>query len=219
MKKIHILSVALVAVLAMGVVGAVSASAHEWLANGVAIGSALPSTTTGELTLGSENGLKLGIKSAVLCSGTFVGTTGPGATDEVTGVLSLTGVTVTLSAPLVCAEVSTCTTSEVAPVDLPWLTTLTTATNDLLAANGAGNPGWEVVCKTSLGTVEETCTTADQNATVENDATEKDVLGKFLKEVTGTCSIGGANTGWVESSAADGAGLISLVNGETLEAS
>ncbi len=219
MKKIHILGVAMVAVLAFGVVGAVSASAAEWLAEGKVITTPLASTTVGEITLGSTNGLKIGIKSAVLCSGSFIGTVGPGAADTVTEVLSLAGVTVTLAAPLTCTEVETCTTSEVAPVDLPWATELTSTTKDVLLANGKGNPGWEVVCKTALGTVEETCTTLSQSSTLEADATEKDMLGKFVKELTGTCTIGGANTGFVESSTADGAGLISLTNGETLTTS
>ncbi len=218
MKKIHILSVAVV-MLAVGTVGVVSASAAEWLAEGKGITAALAMTTVGEFTIGSTNGLKLGIKSAVLCSGSLIGTVGPGAADQVAEVLSLAGVKVTLAAPLTCTEVETCTTSEVAPVNLPWLTTLLDATHDLLVDSVSGEPGWEIVCKTSLGTVEETCTTLTQTITLENDATEKDVLGAFFKEVNGSCTIGGGDTGFMQSSVADGDVLISLTSGETLTTS
>ncbi|MGA7704084.1 MAG: hypothetical protein WB998_04225 [Solirubrobacteraceae bacterium] len=211
MKKIHILGAAVIAILAFGVVGAVSASAAQWLADEKPITEALASTIEGEITLGFTNMGKLGIKSKVLCSGMFDGTVGPGAADSITEVLSLTDVLVTLSAPLTCTPVETCTSATVAPVGLPWKTELSSVTDDELF-----NGGWEVVCKTTLGTFEETCVSAEQLITLENDPTEKDVLVTFVKEQTATCSLGGANSGFVES---DAAGLIFLNNGEALATS
>jgi hypothetical protein len=227
MKKIHILGVAMVAMLAIGVVGAVSASAAtvQWLKAGATITKTTgePSLTTGEIVLGSTNGLKLGIKASVLCSGTFVGTVGPGAEDEVTGVLALTGGLVTLNftegGPLLnCVNVETCTSSSVAPVNLPWLSQLTSTTDDVLLPGAGGNPGWEVACVTSLGTVEETCTSTSQLSEVKNGASGE-VLGLFIKSITATCTIGGANTGFVESSPTDATGLTTLANGEALSVS
>jgi hypothetical protein len=224
MKKIHVLGVAMVAMFAMGVVGAVSASAAtiQWLAAGAVITTPQASKTVGEITLGSTNGLGLGIKSSVLCSGEFIGTVGPVGEDLITEVLSLTGTKIELPTILTCSAVETCTSGEVAPVHLPWLTELTlsgTVSLDVLLNGGKGDPGWEVVCKTALGTVEETCTSASQSSKLENDAGENDVLGSFVKEQTATCSLGGANTGFVESSAGDGAGLISLTSGAALSVS
>ncbi|MGA7703862.1 MAG: hypothetical protein WB998_03090, partial [Solirubrobacteraceae bacterium] len=188
-----------------------AAASPEWLAGEKSITTALASTSEGELTLGGTNGLKIGIKSAVLCSGIFDGTVGPGAADTITEVLSLADVPVTLAAPLTCTAVETCTSATIAPVGLPWKTELLSTLDDELF-----NGGWEIVCKTPLGTVEETCISAEQLSTLENDPTEKDVLGTFVKEQTANCSMGGANTGFVVS---DAAGLILLNNGEALATS
>src|ERR1700679_2527990 len=161
MKKTRILVVIGVALFVVSVVGAASASAAtvQWLASGVTIATPKASLTTGSIVLGSTNGLKLGIKAAVLCSYTFVGTVGPGAEDEITAVLALTGGLVTLNfaegGPIRnCENVETCTSSGIAPVDLPWLSQLTSTTDDILLPGAGGTPGWEVLCTTALCTVE-----------------------------------------------------------------
>jgi len=221
MKKIHVLGVALVAMLAFGVVGAVSASATtlEWLANNVAIGTPLASETTGSLTLGSTNGLGLKIEAVVLCVGAFDGTVGPTVEDTINTVLNVNGQAVALS----CASVKTCEgNSEVKAVDLPWLSRLEKMSAiptmlDVLESGGKGNPGWSVSCKTALGTVTETCTGV-QGSSLKNTKTGE-VEGKFEKELTAECSMGGADSGFVETSATDAIGLILLLNGEALEVS
>lgn len=216
MKKIHVMGVALIAVLAMGVVGAVSASAAtQWLAKGNAIGTALAAKTTGSLTLGSTNGLKLKIEAEVLCVGVFVGTVGPGTADTTTEVLNAEETSSTLS----CASVKTCEgNSEVKAVNLPWKTTVEemspTEYLDVLESSGVGNPGWEVKCKTALGTVTETCTSAKEGALLKNASPV--VEGVFDKNVVATCSVGGANSGFVESSSTDAVGKTTLNNGEAL---
>jgi hypothetical protein len=237
MKKIHVLGLALVAMLAFSVVAAASASAAtlQWLAGGKAIASpGLNSETIGQLSLGSTNGAKLKIEAIVLCSGIFTGSVGPGGEDMITGVLNLSKEPVTSAKKLLCSSVKTCEgESEVIPVNLPWLTHLELMGTEaeplfldvLEAGNGStgesGNPGWEVKCKTILATVTEKCTAANQGANVVNDMTENDVLGTFEKETTppATCNVGGANTGFVESGSGDELGLSTLNNGEALAVS
>jgi hypothetical protein len=235
MKKIHVLGLGLVATFALGV-GAVSASATtlKWLDEGKAIVTATPVETTGELTLGSTNGAKLKIEAAVLCSLIFGGTVGPGSEDNIVEVLNLTKELVTSAKKLSCPSVKTCEgNSEVLPVNLPWLSHLELMGTEaeplfldvLEAGNGrtgeTGNPGWEVKCKTILATVTETCTSANQGADLTNDGTENDVLGVFEKETTppATCSMGGANTGFVESGSGDEALLSKSTCGEALSVS
>ena len=237
MRKIYVVSVALIAALALAAIGSASASATtlQWLANGKAITTGLSGKATGELTLGSTNGLKLKIEDEVLCSWILVI-----EVDDEGGVwviiewLDLSGEKVSLTAPLLCASVKTCEgTNEVEPVNLPWLGHLELMGTEaeplflavLEAGNGhtgeAGNPGWSVSCKTALGTVTETCTVAGQGLNVTNDATENDVLGVFEHEATppATCSVGGANTGFFESGTGDEAYLFVLTNGDALSAS
>jgi hypothetical protein len=220
MKKIHVLGIALIATVAFGVVGAVSASAAtvEWLAAGKTITAGegpLASETTGSLTLGSTNGLGIGIKAAVLCVGVFIGTVGPGAEDLTTEVLNAA----LTSSLLSCVSVETCEgNSEVKAVDLPWLTIIkedsSTEFLDVLESGGKGNPGWEIGCKTALGTVTETCTAASEGAVINNASPV--VEGKFIKKVVATCTHGGANSGFVESSTTDAIGRTALINNQAL---
>jgi hypothetical protein len=237
MKKIHVLGIALVAMLAFNVMAAVSASAAtlQWLAGGKAIASpGLNGEVVGEITLGSTNGAKLKIEAVVLCSGIFTGSVGPGPEDIATGLLNLAHEPVTPSKKLLCPSVKTCEgNSEVVPVNLPWLTRLELMGTEaeplfldvIEAGNGAtgesGNPGYEIKCKTALATVTEKCTAANLGANVTNDMTENDVLGIIEKEVTPpfTCNVGGANTGFVETGSGDEEGLGTLNNKEPLSVS
>jgi hypothetical protein len=219
MKKIHVLGIALIATVAFGVVGAVSASAAtvEWLAGGAPISAALAVETTGSLTLGSTNGLGLGIKAAILCVGVSIGTVGPGAEDLTTEVLN----TALTSSTLSCVSVETCEgNSELRAVDLPWLTIIkedsSTEFLDVVESGGKGNPGWEIKCKTALGTVTETCTAASEGVEIKNSSPVKVVEGKSIKKVVGTCTDGGANSCFVESSSTDAIGRAALLNNETL---
>jgi hypothetical protein len=221
MKKIHILGVAVVAMLAFGVVGAVSASAAtlQWLAEGKAIVAALASEAKGELLQETNNGAGLGIHVGYLCSGIFDGTVGPGAEENISGMFTLTGVTVTLAAPILnCVVDQNCTEPEVSPVNFPWLghlelmgTEAAPLFLDALESGGQGSPGWEITCLILGTTVTEVCT-GGGGANLTNDVAEKDVLAIFEDEVF-NCSIGGNGTGLVETDATDEAGLIMLSNG------
>jgi len=226
------LGIAAVAMLVFGVVGAVSASAAtlQWLAEGKAIAAALASETKGELLLESTNGGGLGVKVDVLCSGTFDGTVGPGAEDQILELLSLEKVLVTLEKPLLtCVVGQNCTEPEVSAANLPWLTRLELMGTeaeplflDVLENGGNGNPGWEVTCLILGVTVTEVCTAEKAGANLVNDVTEKDVLAMFEGELA-NCTLGGKESALVETSStdtpADEVGLITLNSGEALSVS
>jgi len=217
MKKIHVLGIMIFAILAVGAVSVASASALEWLEDGAAITVAKASETTGEIKLRNTNGGGLGLNVEVLCSGTFDGTVGPGINDEITAVLSLTKVAVTLAAPLACTNVANCESPQVSAVNLPWKTELLTE-GTLFLDMLLGNPGWEIDCNTIFGLIEESCT-GPVSSDLVNDAAENDVLGEFneaeiiAKGEQATCTGGGGKTGTVQT---DGAGLIFLPGTEPL---
>jgi len=219
MKKIHILGIAAIAMLAFSVVGIASASAAtlQWLAATKAIAAAEPSETTGELTLGSTNGGGAGIKVKVLCSGIFDGSVGPGPEDLINELLTLGKVLVTLAAPLACTNLEGCEKPEVNAVNLPWLTRLelmgTEAAPvflDVIQKEGS-EPGWEVTCTFPLiGKITETCT-APAGGTVLKNGTGGEVTGVFEKEAANeaNCTAGGAKSGFVLSEG-NPAGVITL---------
>jgi hypothetical protein len=216
MKKIHVLGIGVLAMLVVGIMSVASASAAEWLANGAVIGAAKASTTTGEILLRNTNAGGLGLNVEVLCSGSFDGTVGPGKNDTIEKVLSLSGVEVTLAAPLACTNEANCSSPQVSAVGLPWKTELTSLTTDKITTATAG---WEIDCTTIFGLIEETCT-GSVTSKVSNSGAE--VLGSFseaeiiAKGEQATCTGGGGKTGTVNS---DTPGKITLNSGETLAVS
>lgn len=237
MKKIHLIGLAAIAVLAFSALAVASASATTlvWLANGKKIEEALKSETVGEIELFNLE-TAVGTKATVLCSGTFMGTVGPGGEDLITSVLTLASegsVEITLAAPLTtCTNVEGCSKPQVAPVNLPWLTELELMEPktgevlflDIITSGGAGEPGWEIMCEPLGILFEETCT-GTASSMLENDAAENDVLGKFegiAEEAageTGVCKTGGKKVAGVNSGATDETGLLTLENGEPLSLS
>jgi len=235
MRKIHVFAVAALAVFAFGVVAAsASAATLQWLEGGVAMAAASASETTGEILLRNTNGGGIGLNVEVLCSGTFDGSVGPGIQDQITEVLDLNKVQVTLTNLLACTdENGNCGSPLVAAVNLPWLTELELMGTEaaplfldvLKPGNGntgtAGNPGWEIDCTTIFGLVEETCT-GEVGSDLENMPGENDVLGTFSEAeivaegAQALCSGGGGKTGTVNT---DEAGLIFLTNGKPLAVS
>jgi hypothetical protein len=120
--------------------------------------------TEGELVLED-----LGVSAGVGCSGIFVGSVGPGGEDEVTAVLSLSGVEVTLAKPLLtCTKRGNCGgTPEVSPLELPWHSSLLEDGTFLDLSNVAG---YEVIC-TILGVkVTDTCRVEDPTFEVSDPA-------------------------------------------------
>ncbi len=238
MKKFQLLGVAVVAMLAVGVFSAASASAAvttllaEWLVGGMAVTEAqsFNTETVGTLLL-EDTKTPLGA-SDIICSGKLLGTIGFDGLDVVSEVLNLAGTPISkvgLSGEaLVCETVSVCEEALVWAINLPWNTLLDLIEDgtekffgDYIENSGAGNPGWEVECmKTILKPIDE-CTAVLGVTRLSLDGPL--LLGGFstaLTELTGlklaTCSLGGAEAGIVETAAS---GEVLLSAGGTLSAS
>ena len=157
-----------------------------------------------------------------------VGTVGPKGEDEITEVLNLSGVAISLSAlsgeALSCTEQSVCEEPLVWAVHLPWKTELDlvelvgakkTAFADLTLSSGAGEPGWYVECMKTLTKPTDECTASQDDS--EMEAEGSGVMGTFSTEITesmggklATCSQSKEETGVIE-------GLdVLLVPGETI---
>lgn len=90
-------------------------------------------------------------------------------------------------------------------VDLPWKTELSEAEGAIRAKleGTGGGAGWKINCKTSLGSMEDVCTSEtgkSQEATLENlitirVANEPLVLWKLFPPPRLKCSLGGAESG------------------------
>lgn len=234
MRKLHVVGLALVAMLALFAITASSAfAASEWLLNGEAIVTPTTAVTTGELLLEDMNAL---IKVDILCSGTFDGTVGPGTADTITKVLNSAGAEETATnlagkvEPSIDCTVSnagSCTSPKagelinVFPINLPWVTALSLNGTQWVDTIESGKenaekkltePGYEITCTTSLlGTVTDVCT-GKPSAIVSNEA--GGVSGTFEEGETinkpGNCSIGGTGQALVVSPVA---GLLATLTG------
>ena len=231
MKKVQVVTLAMLALFAFSAVLASSASAEEtllaeWLVGGNAIvGKTLATETTGLILLEDS-----GVPAAALCSGILVGTIGPNGTDEITEVLNLakekisstlSGLALT-SANGDCSNESGCGTPiEVYPEGLPWKTQLflmVTTGKILDLIFGTTGSGYTVKC-TELGIkIEDTCTAPDTELEVLNDPVTGDAETpeSAIAEPFANCTIGGNGKGINE---ADELATITLVNGELLTVS
>jgi hypothetical protein len=235
MRKLKVVGVALVALFAIGVVVASSASAVTFLLAGFLTtgGVSQPEgaiSTTGELLL-EDNKVPLLGHATILCSGILHGLI-LGATEpshiEILSVLSLGNVAINTT-PLVeegllCTNQANCPEPLVWAVHLPWLGELELVVDGteeffsvLILNSGAGNPGWEVNCMGASLT--DTCEAAEGIAKQTNVA--GGVEGEFSEAFTllaglplATCSLGGIGSGVVASEG--GAGLTTLDAGGTL---
>jgi len=182
-----------------------------------------------------------GAKVAVVCSGILDGWVGPNSLDWISEVLTLAGTTVkelVAAETIACTvETGTCGEPKIWAIHLGWETEvelwetgtalfggLTSGFAVLILPHTGGeNPGWETEC-TVLGIkAVDTCKGAEGVFELSLNAAE--LLGKFSEEFTelmgvklGECSIGGVETGNVESSEGLG-GLITLTGGGELTAS
>ncbi len=148
----------------------------EWLVGGLPVTTTLLVEGRGELLLEDKKG-PLGIKAMILCSGIMLGTIGPSGEGEITELLTLGGVAVSLSplsgTALLCSGQEGCNTGtenvEVWVVNLPWkglLELMEEASPTSFqgfaglgfAHTGGGNPGWYIFCPTALGNQEDECT-------------------------------------------------------------
>jgi len=134
MKRIQVLGLALVAVVAVSAFVASAASAvtfllAEWLINGAALTGALAVEQTGELNLINTNAAGLGVRVEILCSGILDGTITTNGGGEITELLNLAKEAINLT-PLTelglitCTNTKNCTEPLVWAEELPWKTEL-----------------------------------------------------------------------------------------------
>ena len=207
MRKFHVLGFALIAVFAIGVVSAATASAltfllAEWLEAGGAITATLLAEIPGEVSM-SET--VLGIKINVLCSGIGVGDIGAdGAADGTEllnlelGAISPTGLTGTA---ISCADTENCGEALAWAINLPWLAQLVlmeVGTESFFAVlgtgDGNGNPGYEIECMSSG--ISDTCINAETVGKVEVIGAELDAEASEAFELlaglkNGNCTLAG----------------------------
>jgi hypothetical protein len=228
MKKFHILGVALIAVFAVGVLSAATASAltfllAEWLENGSGITATLLAEIAGELLL-QEKVLFLGVEIVIdaLCSGILDGFIGPDGASDITELLNLKEEAINLTAlvelGLECVNDENCAEPLAWAVNLPWLDLLELMEDgtetffiDLLAGTTNGNVGYYVDCMGSGLT--DTCTAPQGGTKVESIA--EGINFEFSEPFTelaglklANCEVAGAETGIVE-----GLGLLKVSGG------
>jgi hypothetical protein len=219
MKKIQIIGMALVAMFAFSALLASTASAEptllaEWLLNGNPILELTLSEATGTILLtDTSNG------SDVLCSGIFDGSVGANGEDEITEVLSLAKVVVTLAAPLVCESDAVCEKSTtdvlVSPENLPWHTLLFLMESNNSFLDLVFLAGYTVECLVLGLKITDECTTELAAGGVTNVTGGVEGAEEPLAPL-GTCSVGGAGTGEVVPIKGN---LTKATNGEPLTAS
>jgi hypothetical protein len=227
MKKAHVVGVAMFAVLLFGVMSVASASAAtlQWLEDALPIGTASNNDAEGEITLTNLK-TAIGTKAAVLCSGIFVGSVGPGSQDVITEVLDLAEKPITLTARITCTNIEGCPKPELSPENLPWLTVLELMGTeaeplflDKILNGGKGEPGYTVHCEVIGFPFEETCLGVASSKLI-NDPSERDVLSIFEPgEETGICGNETTATAEVSTGTGDAEGLILLLNGLELAVS
>ena len=218
MRKIHLFTVAVVAMCAFSALVTASASAvltfekAEWLSGGVAITEALLADSVGELLF--ENLLNTADN---LCSGLFEGTVGPGGADTVTMVYNLAGTLIeelgAAGTGLLCESMALCepNTAEIWPTGLPWKTEALLDPSNGLFYQLLENSSYHIFCLGPFGiAAEELCTTPDANIEVLNVAGGVEPMGAFEPEAE--CN-GNAEEGFVEAVAG---GTITLTGGGTL---
>jgi hypothetical protein len=203
MHKIKIVGLAIVAVLAFGVVSVSSASAAEWLGKE---GGALKKLTVAK-KVNSEATLVLSSNGTELeCEGMDRGTVGPGAADETTEVLNKALTSKVVVCKILKPGLANCTApAEAEAVNLPWKTKLVSATDDQLESSGAGNPGWKVKCGNGAT---NTCTKATAQLAVTNNGLTVGLA--FNATEVATCTLGTGKVSGTDTVVANEAGLEGL---------
>ena len=132
MKRVRIIGLVVIAVCALGVAIASTASAAveflraEWLIGGEKMTAALAVEQSGELNIVNTNGGGVGIRVEILCIGILDGTVGPGDADEISELLNAAKESINLAPltelALTCANTKNCTEPLVWAEELPWKT-------------------------------------------------------------------------------------------------
>ena len=197
MRKLKLLGLAAVALLALSAYAASSAFAVEstWLVSGAVSGvqHAVDSESTAAgFSLADAKGGIFGEEVEILCIGTDLGFVGPGKED----LLETITVTSCETMKGICSE------PLAVPINLPWLTTIELIGgvfyDDIVTeATGKTTVGYTVTCS---GTVEDTCETTLGRALLENVAggTVNAVFSSAdANQPKANCSRGGAGAGLV----------------------
>jgi hypothetical protein len=224
MKELHLIGLAIFAVLASGAITASTALAEsEWLWEKEPISVQLTFEWTNEATyIDDSTGMKY------LCSWVFVGPAGPGKVGKITEIASLSlfkEATTNLAGQKVNAlsctlvEKGLCTEANgsliwAIPVNLPWATEIV-LDEGIFVDRLPANAGYEISCNTFIGVQTDVCTGAmgaDLTNAVEGVVSEF-LANDELTNPAGNCTVGGANT-WLPFS--DAPGLIFHITGGTL---
>lgn len=219
MWKTYVLGVGLL-VIAISAVAGASASAAEFLLNGAKGTGEPPATVTGEMTMDDLDapGGDVGITCSIEILGTWMFFIWL-LNREIMTLAGATGnmVTCTFTKKGVCEG----TTATALAIHLPWLTELLEPSSgvwrlDLLEDESKpGLPGWEVECKTILGSIKDTCT--GETSMLAENMTEG-LLGIFDAESAKVnCSLGGEGAGDLGSPG--GVGLLMSSSEGTISAS
>lgn len=199
MSRYQSLGLIFIAVLLLlGAIVVAPASAEElllaeWLFNGESITSSLAAKWEGELNIEDTK------SGGVTCSMVADGTVGPNGEGKITAILSLSGVEVTLSAPLLCKSHKTCeenaTDIEVAPEKLPWATKLVETEGGAFLETTTEYT-YSVACLVFGIKVTDECTWKNSSFEALNVVGGVEYTGQSSPK--GTCSVGGAESGLVE---------------------
>jgi hypothetical protein len=204
MRKIQILCMAILAVLALGAVVVSSASAAEWETGGKGVkeGEVPTANSHGALVLHHEGGT-FG-NTEIECTGLFDGTVGPNGTDLIRLALSLSGSS-TENDLIKCTNIKAPCEGGGPTVhveNLPWETQLlvvgTTVFDDFMedkAPNNKGEPAYDVLCKVLLQEVLLLCSglvKAKWDGNLTNGAL---FLWEKANTLSASCSDGG--TAWI----------------------
>jgi streptogrisin C len=201
----------------------------EWLANGSAIATALASETSIEFLL--EDNKTLVGKAAVLCNGILSGTVGPGAEALIEKLLNLAKEEIVLlglallgtGAGSDCVTVSGCAEgTATSPIEvwaekLSWPALLFKMENGTIAELLEG-AGFVILCLVAGISAEDLCEASAAEFTALNDPITGDaeIPAGQAGLPFGTCTMGGAETGVIET---DAIASITLTSGELLTVS
>jgi hypothetical protein len=212
-------SVLLALAMAAMALGAVSASAVEWLCGGVANSKCKTDGVNLSVLLLEDAGAASAAVECPVETVTSTGTVGAGATDEtLTATFAEGGTKCTPAAKAFNLEdkevANACTKVDaVTAINLPWTTTLEEDAEgkwDLLSKGpgAAGQPGYLTECVTLLGLIDDVCTINAASTPlvwVENlteTGVAKLVTVLFLRDLLANaeyanCTVGGTNEGLV----------------------
>jgi hypothetical protein len=200
--KIHrSIGVVLFAVLVLGVTASASAETTllaEWLLNGAPVTTLTSVEGSGEILWED-----IGNKAGITCSDIGDGSVGPNGEGEITEILTLAGVAVSLVTPTLCKKLagSACEESatdiEAAPEKLPWRGSLVLSeAGTFLTELLEGEAAYVVSCLVLGIKVTDECSTTKSKFEVLNVTGGVEAMGEGSP--LANCSLGGAEKGRLE---------------------